>query len=82
VFLLIRKQKMILMGETNSQLTYGDPASAKEVLEVTLKLFDLQVDLKTIIENSKKIEQSFSEITKNLEKMNNKEESTPNNYIR
>jgi len=72
-----------LMGETNSQLTYGDPSSAKEVLEITLKLFELTVDLKTIMDSSKKIEQSFSNITKNLEKMQNKEEpNNHSNYIR
>jgi hypothetical protein len=71
-----------VMGETNSQLTYGDPSSAKEVLEIILKLFELTIDLKAITENSKKIEESFSNITKNLEKMNTKEAINHSSYIR
>jgi hypothetical protein len=74
------------MGETDSKLTYGDPASAKEILEITLKLFpDLKLDLKSIVESAKKIEESFSKIAKDIEKMNQpQKEEAPirNNYIR
>jgi len=74
-----------LMGETDSKLTYGDPASAKEVLEIALKLFpDISLDLKSIVESAKKIENSFSKMAKDIEKMNQapKEETSRNNYIR
>ena len=75
-----------LMGETDSKLTYGDPASAKEILEITLKLFsELKLDLKSILDSAKKIEESFSKISKDIAKMNQspKEDlSLRNNYIR
>jgi len=75
-----------LMGETDSKLTYGDPASAKEILEITLKLFpDLKLDLKSILESAKKIEESFSKMAKDIEKMNQpqkEEHQSRNNYIR
>lgn len=72
-----------LMGETNSKLTYGDPSSAKRLIEVISKMFNLKVDLKKIDESAKKIEKSFSEISKNLEQISQKqEESKSNNYIR
>jgi len=75
-----------LMGETDSKLTYGDPASAKEILEITLKIFpDLKLDLKSILESAKKIEESFSKMEKDIEKMNqpSKDDSSQrSNYIR
>jgi len=84
-----QKHKIVgvcLMGETDSKLTYGDPASAKEVLEIALKLFpDLSLDLKSIVESAKKIEDSFSKMVKDIEKMNQapKEDAqVRNNYIR
>jgi proteasome assembly chaperone (PAC2) family protein len=75
-----------LMGETDSKLITGDPASAKEILEITLKLFpDLNLNLKSIVDSAKKIEESFSKITKDIEKMNQpqkEEHQARNNYIR
>ena len=73
-----------LMGETNSKLTYGDPASAKQLIDILTGLFKLKVDLKKIDVSAKKIEKSFSDISKNLEKISQKPESTQNtsNYIR
>lgn len=73
-----------LMGETNSKLTYGDPSSAKQVLEVVDSIFKLKINLKKIDESAKKIEKSFSEISKNLEEISQKQEgpSTQSNYIR
>jgi predicted ATP-grasp superfamily ATP-dependent carboligase len=72
------------MGETNSKLTYGDPSSAKQVLEVVDSIFKLKINLKKIDESAKKIEKSFSEISKNLEEISQKQEgpSTQSNYIR
>jgi uncharacterized protein (TIGR00162 family) len=73
-----------LMGETNSKLTYGDPSSAKQLIEVLINIFKLNVNLKKIDESAKKIEQSFSEISKNLEELSQKQDapSAPSNYIR
>jgi uncharacterized protein (TIGR00162 family) len=72
-----------LMGETNSKLTYGDPASAKQLVEIIINLFKLKIDLKKIDESAKKIEKSFSDISKNLEELAQKPEPTQNsNYIR
>ncbi|MDD3178609.1 MAG: PAC2 family protein [Candidatus ainarchaeum sp.] len=69
------------MGETNGKLTFGDHGSAKELLEIISKLFKFKLDLKKIDKNSKKIEESFNEITKNI-KLLEKKEDTPSNYIR
>jgi uncharacterized protein len=73
-----------LMGETNSKLTYGDPSSAKQLIEIITEIFKLKVNLKKIDESAKKIEKSFGEISKNLEALSQKQEAPtgPNNYIR
>lgn len=73
-----------LMGETNTKLTYGDPSSAKQLIEVLISIFKLKVNLKKIDESAKKIEESFSEISKNLEALSQKQETvpSPSNYIR
>ncbi len=73
-----------LMGETNSKLTYGDPSSAKQLIEVISELFKLKIDFKKIDDSAKKIEKSFSEISKNLDAISQKQEGSagPSNYIR
>lgn len=73
-----------LMGETNSKLTYGDPSSAKQLIDILTKLFSFKIDLKKINASAKKIETSFTEISKNLEKISSKSEGseTPSTYIR
>jgi len=73
-----------LMGETNSKLTYGDPSSAKQLIEIISNVYKLKIDLKKINESSKKIEKSFSEISKNIEEISKKQDPSqnPTNYIR
>jgi hypothetical protein len=72
-----------IMGETNSKLSFGDHASAKEVLEVIISIFNLKINLKKIDNSAKKIEKSFNEITKNIEEISKKDiEENNSKYIR
>ena len=56
-----------LMGETNPQLVYGDQGSAKQVIELVSKRFDLKVKMKSIEKDAKSIEKAFKELTTNLQ---------------
>ncbi len=56
-----------LMGETNPQLVYGDHGSAKQVIEILSKKFNLKVNMKSIEKEAKQIEKVFKELTTNLE---------------
>ena len=71
-----------LMGETNSQLVYGDQGSAKSVIEVLAKKYRFNVNMKSIEKETKEIESAFNELNKQLESI---EEDAPKgglNYVR
>jgi uncharacterized protein len=71
-----------LMGETNSELIYGDHGSAKRVIEVLSKKYKFKINMKSIEKETKEIEKQFNELNKQLEAI---EEETPNeglNYVR
>jgi uncharacterized protein (TIGR00162 family) len=56
-----------LMGETNVQLVYGDPGSAKSVVELINKKFNLKVQMKSIDKEAKQIEKAFKDLTQQLD---------------
>ena len=56
-----------LMGETNPQLVYGDQGSAKQVIELISKRFNLKLKMKSIEKDAKSIEKAFKELTTNLQ---------------
>lgn len=75
-----------LMGETNSQLVYGDHGAAKKVLDLLAKQFGWKINMQAIDKESKNIEQTFTELVKQLEQQQSHEpESTGKNglsYVR
>jgi uncharacterized protein len=76
-------QGACLMGETNSQLIYGDHGSAKKVIEVLAKKYGFKVNMKSIEKETKEIEKQFKELNKQLESV--EEEISPKdglNYVR
>ncbi len=56
-----------LMGETNSQLVYGDQGSAKRLIELLSKKFGFSINMKSIEKDSKEIEKAFKELTQQLD---------------
>ncbi|MBT4192457.1 MAG: hypothetical protein HOE11_04065 [Candidatus Diapherotrites archaeon] len=71
-----------LMGETNSQLVYGDQGSAKKMLELLVKKFKFKLNMKSIAKDSKDIEKAFKELTQQLEAVEDEEPSTNLPYVR
>ena len=71
-----------LMGETNSQLVYGDQGSAKKMLELLKKKFKFKIDMKSIAKDSKDIEKAFKELTQQLEAVEDEEPNTNLPYVR
>ena len=72
-----------LMGETNPQLVYGDQGSAKQVIELISKRFDLKVKMKSIEKDAKSIEKAFKELTTNLQQQEPEEKCEGNlTYVR
>jgi uncharacterized protein len=72
-----------LMGETNSQLIYGDQGSAKRVIEVLSKKYGFKINMKSIEKETKEIEKQFNELNKQLESI--EDETSPKgglNYVR
>jgi uncharacterized protein len=71
-----------LMGETNAQLVYGDQGSAKRVLEILSKRFNMKLNMKKIEKDAKDIEKAFKDLSQQLEAL---EEETPSEdlpYVR
>jgi len=56
-----------LMGETNAQLVYGDPGSAKSLVELINKKFGFKVKMKSIDKEAKHIEKAFKELTHQMD---------------
>jgi hypothetical protein len=76
-------QGACLMGETNSQLIYGDQGSAKKVIEVIAKKYGFKINMKSIEKETKEIEKQFNELNKQLDAI--EDETTPKdglNYVR
>jgi uncharacterized protein (TIGR00162 family) len=73
-----------LMGETNPQLVYGDQGSAKQVIELISKRFNLKLKMKSIEKDAKSIEKAFKELTTNLHEQQEVEEKMDGNltYVR
>jgi uncharacterized protein (TIGR00162 family) len=79
---LRRMDGACIMGETNSQLVYGDHGSAKRVIEVLAKKYNFKINMKKIDKETKEIEKQFNELNKQLEAI---EDDTPKdglNYVR
>jgi uncharacterized protein len=64
-----------LMGETNPQLVYGDQGSAKQVIDLISKIFNLKLKMKSIEKDAKSIEKAFKELTTNLQQTEVEEKS-------
>jgi len=60
-------QGACLMGETSASLVYGDPGSAKKVLELLSKRFGWKINMQAIEKESQNIEKAFTQLVKNLE---------------
>lgn len=71
-----------LMGETNSQLIYGDHGSAKRVIEVLSKKYKFKINMKLIDKETKEIENKFNELNKQLEAIEDEAPSEGLNYVR
>ncbi|MFH1752519.1 MAG: PAC2 family protein [archaeon] len=72
-----------LMGETSSNLVYGDHGAAKSVLTTLTKLFKFKLDMKDIENASKDIEKTFNEMQKQLKQAVNEKDDNDNvSYVR
>ena len=71
-----------LMGETNAQLIYGDHGSAKKVLELLVKMYNFKIDMKDIETESKHIEKTFTQLSKQLEELKAEETDKDLTYVR
>ncbi|MFH1240310.1 MAG: PAC2 family protein [Candidatus Diapherotrites archaeon] len=71
-----------LMGETNSQLIYGDHGSAKKVLELLVKMHGFKIDMKNIEKEAKQIEKTFTQLSKQLEELRVEENDKDLTYVR
>lgn len=72
-----------LMGETNAKLVYGDPGSAKSILDLIVKKFGIKVKMAGIESDAKEIEKAFSELAKQLgEQPHASEPSEKLSYVR
>ncbi len=70
-----------LMGETNSNLIYGDHGSAKTLVEMLVKRFGFKVDMTDIVEDSKNIESAFKQLAEQFEQVDEEDTSYPS-YVR
>jgi uncharacterized protein (TIGR00162 family) len=70
-----------LMGETNSQLIYGDHGSAKAVILVMCKRFGFKVKMEGIDKDTKAIETAFKELAQQLDDSVESSGERPN-YVR
>ena len=74
-----------IMGETNARLIYGDHGAAKAVVEYIAKMFGMTIEMGRIEKESKKIEEAFNQLTKELADKTKKsipeKESSPT-YVR
>ncbi|MDD3159490.1 MAG: PAC2 family protein [Candidatus ainarchaeum sp.] len=73
-----------LMGETNIQLIYGDNGSAKKLIEVICKKYNLKIKMQSIAKDAKEIEKTFKELTKQLHALEEEptEQNTKLPYVR
>jgi uncharacterized protein len=71
-----------LMGETNTQLVYGDQGSAKKMLDLLSKRFNFKINMKSIEKDSKDIEKAFKELTAQLEAVEEEEPRANLPYVR
>ena len=67
-----------LMGETNTQLIYGDQGSAKSVIEILKKRFGFNLKMGSIDKDAKEIEKAFKDLNMQLEAL---EEETPHGNL-
>lgn len=71
-----------LMGETNTQLIYGDHGSAKKVLELLVNMYSFKINMKDIEKESKHIEKTFTQLSKQLEELKADETNKDLTYVR
>lgn len=63
-----------LMGETSSRIVYSDSESAKEVLELLNKRFNLNIDLSDLGKEADKVAEAFKDIEKDFKEQETLEE--------
>ncbi|HLC37017.1 MAG TPA: PAC2 family protein [archaeon] len=68
-------QGACLMGETNSSLIYGDPGSAKALLELLIKKHKFKVKMDKIDSEAKEIEKTFKAMEKQVESLSAQQET-------
>ncbi|PIN85155.1 MAG: hypothetical protein COV47_03620 [Candidatus Diapherotrites archaeon CG11_big_fil_rev_8_21_14_0_20_37_9] len=73
-------QGVCLMGETNARLVYGDPGAAKKILELLIKKYGFELEMKKMDEESKEIEKTFSALAKQLDDVSDEQDEL--SYVR
>lgn len=73
-----------LMGETNARLIYGDPGSAKSMLEIIKSKFGFKVSMEKIEKEAKEIEKTFKQLSQQMQELDKEEESPEDglSYVR
>lgn len=71
-----------LMGETNARLIYGDHGAAKALIEMLVKKFGFQVDMKSIERDAKSIEETFKKLASKFEEVEDKMPADGPSYVR
>ena len=71
-----------LMGETNANLVYGDHGSAKKLVELLVKKFGFDIDMKDIEKESKEIEKAFTQLAQQLEQPEDDDSKSSPSYVR
>ena len=56
-----------LMGQTSARMVFADHQAAKKVIELLVKKFGFKVNIKSIEEEAKKVEQAFIDLNKQIE---------------
>ncbi len=71
-----------LMGETNAKLVYGDHGAAKKLIELLVKRFGFEVDMKGIEREAKNIEEAFKKLARQFEEVEEKMPADGPSYVR
>lgn len=71
-----------LMGETSTRLVYGDPGASKAILDLLIKKFGFNVEMKKMDAEAKEIETTFQKLSETMaaEESGNKKLDLP--YVR
>ncbi len=75
-------QGACLMGETSINLVYGDPGSAKSLLELLIKKFKFKIKLTSLEKEVKEIEEAFTQLSNQLKQQIKEQENDIPSYVR